>query len=217
MRAAKWGLHVDFNYHWFSRVRIHIPVATNPAVSFHCGAETLHMAAGECWLFDSWRRHKVVNASAEERIHLVIDTSGSARFWAMVREAEQAGAQATAEAERLVPFAVDSQVPLRLERYSASPVMAPGECSALVEDLIADFPGESGEQSTIGKRLRRLAARLRPGLAAAMAASRRRAGRARPLPAADRRDPRPGCTRIGARSPPPATASASTRSSPSAC
>ena len=73
------------------------------------------------------------------RIHLVIDTSGSARFWAMVREAEQAGAQATAEAERLVPFAPESQVPLRLERYSASPVMAPGECSALVEDLIADF------------------------------------------------------------------------------
>ena len=133
------GLHVDFNYHWFSRVRIHIPVVTNPAVSFHCGPETLHMAAGECWLFDSWRRHKVVNASAETRIHLVIDTSGSARFWAMVREAEQAGAEATAEAERLVPFAPESQVPLRLERYSASPVMAPGECSALVEDLIADF------------------------------------------------------------------------------
>ena len=133
------SLHVDFNYHWFSRVRIHIPVTTNPAVSFHCGREQLHMGAGECWLFDSWRRHKVVNASVETRIHLVIDTSGSARFWAMARAAEQAGPDATARAEQIVPFAPNAEAPLLLERFSAAPVMAPGECAALVEDLIADF------------------------------------------------------------------------------
>ena len=26
--------HVDFNYHWYSRVRIHVPIVTDPAVRF---------------------------------------------------------------------------------------------------------------------------------------------------------------------------------------
>ena len=134
------SLHVDFNYHWFSRVRIHVPVTTNPAVVFHCGSERLHMGAGECWIFDSWRRHRVVNGGFETRIHLVIDTCGSSRFWAMAREAERCGADAVGDRARLLSFAPDSpQAPLRLERFSASAVMAPGECTALVEDLVADF------------------------------------------------------------------------------
>ncbi|MBL4673207.1 MAG: aspartyl/asparaginyl beta-hydroxylase domain-containing protein [Arenicella sp.] len=77
--------HVDFNYHWYSRVRIHIPITTNPDVLFYCGDEKINMRAGECWIFDSWRRHKVVNNSSENRVHLVIDTSGSSRFWRMLR------------------------------------------------------------------------------------------------------------------------------------
>ena len=44
MRAAELNLHVDFNYHWFSRVRIHIPVITHPSVIFHCGRERLQHA-----------------------------------------------------------------------------------------------------------------------------------------------------------------------------
>ena len=137
--GAEVSLHVDFNYHWYSRVRIHIPVVTNPSVIFHCGDERLHMDAGECWIFDSWRRHRVVNQGAEDRIHLVIDTSGSSRFWNMVRSVEQAPSDAVADAAKLVPFEPGSRVDLKVERYGAAPVMAPGECAALVEDLIADF------------------------------------------------------------------------------
>jgi hypothetical protein len=40
-------MHVDFNYHWYTRVRIHIPVATEPAVIFHCADQQVHMRAGE--------------------------------------------------------------------------------------------------------------------------------------------------------------------------
>jgi len=67
--------HVDFNYHWYSRVRIHIPIVTNPQVIFYCGDQQIHMQAGECWIFDSWRRHKVINSSDQDRVHLVIDTA----------------------------------------------------------------------------------------------------------------------------------------------
>ena len=132
-------LHVDFNYHWFSRVRIHIPIVTNPEVIFHCGPERLHMGAGECWIFDSWRRHRVVNGSDRTRIHLVIDTSGSSRFWDLVRTVEDAHPSATAADAKLVPFEPGRSVTLRTERFASLPVMAPGECTALIEDLIADF------------------------------------------------------------------------------
>ena len=31
--------HADINYHWFYRVRVHIPIFTRPEVLFHCGNE----------------------------------------------------------------------------------------------------------------------------------------------------------------------------------
>ena len=38
--------HRDVNYHWYNRVRIHVPVITNPDVLFYCGDTHVHMAAG---------------------------------------------------------------------------------------------------------------------------------------------------------------------------
>ena len=136
---SELNLHVDFNYHWFSRVRIHIPVVTDPSVIFHCGPTSLHMRPGECWIFDSWRRHRVVNPSARDRIHLVIDTSGSSRFWDLVRSVEGGDPSDTAANAAYVPFEPGKPVSLRTERFASLPVMAPGECDALIEDLIADF------------------------------------------------------------------------------
>ena len=143
------SLHVDFNYHWYSRVRIHIPVITNRTVMFQCGRERVHMAAGECWIFDSWRRHRVVNESSATRIHLVIDTSGSSRFWDLVAtvadvDPGEIGANAT-----FVPFVLAKPAPLRLERFANATVMAPGECAALVEDLIADFTANAGNDARL--------------------------------------------------------------------
>ena len=137
--GAEVSLHVDFNYHWFSRVRIHIPIVTGPEVIFHCGREKLHMAQGECWIFDSWRRHRVINGGTLDRVHLVIDLCGSSRFWRMVREADSSDPAAIEAAVSFVAFEPGKSEPLRLERFTSLPVMAPGECAALVEDLIADF------------------------------------------------------------------------------
>lgn len=77
--------HVDTNHYWHERVRVHIPILTNASVRFSCGDAQVHMAAGECWIFDTWRLHRVVNDADAKRIHLVVDTVGSSAFGDLVR------------------------------------------------------------------------------------------------------------------------------------
>jgi hypothetical protein len=141
--GAEVATHVDFNYHWYTRLRIHIPVITNPNVIFHCANQKTHMQVGECWIFDSWRRHKVTNGSAEDRVHLVIDAAGSSRFWNMVREMQPYDPFTdVAEIDKLVqhiPYDADKTVEIQTERYNISPVMSPGEVDALVSELLRDL------------------------------------------------------------------------------
>ena len=77
-------LHSDTNHHWFFRVRVHIPLVTRPEVRFYCADQSVHMAAGEAWVFDNWRRHRVENPTPDARIHLVADTAGTSGFWRLV-------------------------------------------------------------------------------------------------------------------------------------
>ncbi len=92
MRIAGHGeatAHADVNYYWTQRVRVHIPVLTYPGVRFICGAREVFMDHGECWIFDTWRRHNVLNPDDRPRIHLVVDTVGSESFWRLVEAAEK--------------------------------------------------------------------------------------------------------------------------------
>ncbi len=77
--------HADAGYYWVERVRVHVPISTQPTVRFHCGGSDVNMAAGECWIFDTWRQHRVINAQDDQRIHLVCDTVGGDLFWRMVQ------------------------------------------------------------------------------------------------------------------------------------
>ena len=154
------ALHVDFNYHWLSRVRIHVPVVTQPRVRFQCADQEVHMRAGECWIFNSWRRHRVINGGDRDRIHLVIDTAGSSRFWHQVRQMEAIGADDAAVDAQLqrVPFDPDADVSLRTERFNTAPVMAPGEVDGLVAELVREFEGHPGNDAALVERYRNLLA-----------------------------------------------------------
>jgi len=79
--------HVDINYYWREHMRVHVPIVTQPTVRFECGGAILNMAAGECWTFDTWRRHRVHNDDSRSRIHLVADTVGGPGFWQLMRNA----------------------------------------------------------------------------------------------------------------------------------
>lgn len=134
--------HVDFNYHWYSRVRIHIPIVTDPAVMFHCGEEQVHMQAGECWIFDSWRRHQVVNSSNIRRVHLVIDTAGSSRFWRLVQQMAEYGREFEhpdlLARLQTIKHKPGQEAQIKTEQFNSAPVMAPGEMEAMSRELIAD-------------------------------------------------------------------------------
>ena len=141
--------HADINYHWFYRVRVHIPIVTRPEVRFHCGGEAVHMKAGEAWLFDNWRLHRVENPTAEERIHLVADTSGSASFWQFAAQAGMPGIQ-----DRELRFDPGQDLAPLTEQSVLRAVMSPGELDYLIGDLRAELVA-SAESPEMHARLNR--------------------------------------------------------------
>lgn len=151
--GAEVSAHVDFNYHWYTRVRMHVPVITNPAVTFHCGDARVHMAAGECWIFDNWRRHRVVNAGNADRVHLVIDLAGSSRFWRLVRETIAAG-EAGASEQHAPGWHRAGAGELLTEQWTQSAVMAPGELQALVDELLLDLEANPANDRALLARYR---------------------------------------------------------------
>ena len=152
--------HVDFNYHWYDRVRIHIPITTYPEVQFYCGDEQVNMRAGECWIFDSWRRHKVVNNSQFDRTHLVIDTAGSSSFWNLVdkMQAYSADFRSTDFESNLqhVAYAKGQPHEFNLEKYNVAPVMAPGELEAIANELIDDVAANPDNNPALVQEYRQL-------------------------------------------------------------
>ena len=178
------GLHVDTNYYWWHHLRIHVPVQTTPDVVFQAGTETVHMAAGEVWVFDTWQRHRVDNPAASPRIHLVIDAVGSAPLWDLVerpdREPRHLGDVDT-------PDTPGTAAELPIEQWNWPVVMAPAEVDATVAALLGDLrvvdptpPIEPTAPRAVPSRLARPHRSLRPrpcGLATAARAARSHPGR----------------------------------------
>lgn len=53
--------------------RYHVVVNGAPGMIFRCGTETIQMATGEAYWFNNQLEHEVINNSAEDRIHLIVD------------------------------------------------------------------------------------------------------------------------------------------------
>lgn len=130
--------HVDAHYHWRTHLRIHVPVITNPQVEFTCGGETVHMAAGECWVFDSFRWHEVHNRGGERRVHLVLDTVVTEPLWDLIDAAKKGAGEA-----RLVEPGAGEAARLLFEQLNAPRVMSPWELRchlAFVAEHVAADP-----------------------------------------------------------------------------
>jgi len=139
--------HSDINYHWYRRVRIHIPIFTEPKVRFSCGGQTVHMGAGEVWVFDNWATHEVVNAGASDRIHLVADTCGTAAFWHSVMTAQSEGFDTWPGGRpEPMPYRPAVEAQLVFESAPMHVVMPPAEVEQLVSDLLADLSDPTSAQ-----------------------------------------------------------------------
>lgn len=53
--------------------RYHVVLKSSPGVAFRAGGEQVYMATGEAWWFNNIEEHEVINNSADDRIHMVID------------------------------------------------------------------------------------------------------------------------------------------------
>jgi hypothetical protein len=140
--------HVDSHYYWRTHLRIHIPVITNPGVEFTCGGETVHMAPGECWVFDSFQRHEVHNRGTEHRVHLVLDTVGGRRLWELIAHAQSSEPP---EPQLLKPGQSEGS-PLLFERVNSPKVMSPWEMRCHIHLL----EEEAQPHPLLGKVLSRL-------------------------------------------------------------
>jgi hypothetical protein len=130
--------HSDIHHHWFFRVRMHVPIVTQPQVRFTCDGESVHMAAGETWIFDNWRTHGVQNPTAGERVHLVADTTGSAAFWELAARS----LEPNAPVEYRPYDAARSDTPVT-EQALPRPVMPPSEMELLLLDMRSELVTET--------------------------------------------------------------------------
>jgi len=53
--------------------RYHVVLQGLPGSNFRCGEEWVHMKTGDVWSFNAREEHEVVNNSADDRIHLLVD------------------------------------------------------------------------------------------------------------------------------------------------
>jgi len=126
--------HTDTNYYWSQHARVHVPVVTTAGVRFACGSRSVHMRAGEAWIFDTWSPHNVINPDPSRRIHLVADTVGSAAFWELVDRGREDAASTHVSYDPL------RLVPVVTEAVNHPVVMAPGEQSDLAALVLGGAP-----------------------------------------------------------------------------
>jgi hypothetical protein len=154
---AEVTAHVDTNYYWRERMRVHVPIVTQPTVRFICGEAELNMKAGECWIFDTWRQHNVINASGDERIHLVADTVGGERFWNHVDGGNSPQGPRAGWKAQAVAAQAGNLTSVEFESTNVPIVMTPWEAREHVNFLLAEalqHPQVPGAQKLCSRFLR---------------------------------------------------------------
>jgi hypothetical protein len=130
--------HADQGYYWRERVRVHVPIITQPTVRFYCGDQMVNMAAGECWIFDTWRQHRVLNDNEHSRVHLVIDTVGGERFWGHIARGQAPGQPQPDWRPRRVSPDPAARPALDFESVNVPVVMTPWELREHIGFLLTE-------------------------------------------------------------------------------
>ena len=65
--------HADTPVHAEYWDRFHMVLKSGPGCNFRCADEVVNMPAGSVWWFQNILEHEVINNSADDRIHMVVD------------------------------------------------------------------------------------------------------------------------------------------------
>lgn len=69
--------HADTPEHANYYSRFHLVLESYPGVDFRCDDEHVYMPVGSLWWFNNRLEHEVINNSAGDRIHMIIDVRTS--------------------------------------------------------------------------------------------------------------------------------------------
>lgn len=69
--------HADTPAHAEYYSRFHVVLDSSPGVVFRCDDERVYMATGDVWWFNNKLEHEVINNSANDRIHMIVDVRTS--------------------------------------------------------------------------------------------------------------------------------------------
>jgi hypothetical protein len=136
---AEVSPHIDQAYYWAERMRIHVPILTQPSVRFYCGEAVINMAAGECWIFDTWRLHRVHNDAEDVRVHLVADTVGGEGFWKLMARSRPHEMTAHGWPISDVSPHGGETPPLQFESVNVPRVMSPWELHSHLQFLFSEM------------------------------------------------------------------------------
>jgi hypothetical protein len=148
--------HVDTDYYWRDHMRVHVPIVTQPTVRFNCGGETVNMAAGECWIFDTWSLHSVHNDAVRARIHLVADTVGGDGLLTLIENGRSPGEVKPGWSPRLVRPEDGPTPPLAFESRNLPTVMTPWELRDHLGFLLSDVAPGDPRVGPVAQALNRL-------------------------------------------------------------
>ena len=148
--------HVDTDYYWRDHMRVHVPIVTQPTVRFLCGSEQVHMAAGDCWIFDTWSLHSVHNDATRKRIHLVADTVGGDGLLNLIEQGRAPGEAHTGWTPRLSAPHAGPPPALAYESRNLPTVMTPWELRDHLGFLLSDVAAGDPRMPAIAQALNRL-------------------------------------------------------------
>ena len=148
--------HVDTDYYWRDHMRVHVPIVTQNTVRFLCGDEEVNMAAGECWVFDTWTLHSVINDATRSRIHLVADTVGGDGLLTLMEQGRPPRAPREGWSPKMAPPSAGPAPSLSYESRNTPKIMTPWELRDHLTFLMGELPPGTPNAPAFGQVLNRL-------------------------------------------------------------
>ena len=131
--------HVDVDYYWKHRLRVHIVLQSNPDALFGCDDHILSLPVGQIWVSNNWAPHWIANNGSTNRIHIVIDTVGSPRLWEWISLGWHSTSNTPMPTDLSLLPLQDLEPILMLEKYSHYTIRHPAELQEIIDDCIHDM------------------------------------------------------------------------------